>query len=222
MKRVLVIAAGAAGLLGGCADGASNVGTAPPIAMTATQRGLTVPYSASRASNLRLRRSVDAIAEGNVQAVHARVFATSAAQARSLRQVLLGMGLDPTRITASIVPTRRASDPNLVLFRARAITTDCAAAISPSYPDDPTQSLLSLARCTQDNNLAAMVVDPADLVAPPPLNYGDGAYLINGVQAWRGKRQTPVPTTTSQTGNVSVPPTDAPVAPAPSPTPQTQ
>jgi type IV pilus biogenesis protein CpaD/CtpE len=47
---------------------------------------------------------------------------------------------------------------------------------------------MSLAHCTQTNNLVDMLVDPADLVAPPRLAPEDGQYLVNGVESWRNGR----------------------------------
>jgi type IV pilus biogenesis protein CpaD/CtpE len=221
MIRAIVIAAGMAVLLGGCADGAANLGTPPPVALRASQQELIVPYQASRVSQLRLRRSIDALAEGNLQAVRARIVATNVAQANGVRRALIGIGLDPTRITGSIVPSRRVADATVVLFRATAITSDCAAAIALAFPDDPAPSLLSLSRCTQNSNLAAMVVDPADLVAPPALGHADGASLANGVQAWRGNRRTSLPgaTTSGSADSGGAASTGSPAAPTTTPAP---
>jgi type IV pilus biogenesis protein CpaD/CtpE len=197
MIRALVGTAGIAVLLGGCADGAANLGAAPPIALTTAHRELAVPLDASRASNLRLQRSIDALAAGDRQAVRAHIVASGVAQNRKARQALIGLGLDPARIVDSIAPGRGTT---VFLTRTTASTQDCAAAITLAYPDDPMPSLLSLSRCTQRNNLAAMVVDPADLIAPPPLGHADGAYLVNGVRSWRGNRQTQLPSVSTTSG----------------------
>jgi type IV pilus biogenesis protein CpaD/CtpE len=197
MIRTLVVTAGIAVLLGGCADGAANLGAPPAIALTTSYRELAIPLNASRASNLRLQRSIDALAAGDRQAVRARIVAPGVAQARKARQVLIGLGLDPARIVNSVAPGRGTT---VFLTRTTAATRDCAAAITTAYPDDPMPSLLSLSRCTQRNNLAAMVVDPADLVASPPLDHADGAYLVNGVRSWRGNRQTQLPSVSTTSG----------------------
>jgi type IV pilus biogenesis protein CpaD/CtpE len=200
MIRALVVTAGIAALLGGCADGAANLGAPPPVALTTSYREFAIPLDASRPSNLRLQRGIDALAAGDRQAVRARIVAPGVAQNRKARQVLIGLGLDPARIVDSVAPGRGTT---VFLSRTMASTRDCAAAITTAYPDDPMPSLLSLSRCTQRNNLAAMLVDPADLVAPPPLGHADGSYLVNGVRSWRGGRQTQlpsVPTTSGEAG----------------------
>jgi type IV pilus biogenesis protein CpaD/CtpE len=224
MIRAVLITASIAILLGGCADGASNFGAPPPVALTT--RELTVAFNASRSSNLRLRRSIDGLAQGNRQAVRARIVTTSAPQARNARQALIGLGLDPTRIIET-AGASRAAGTTVFLSRTTAMTSDCAAAIVPAFPDDPGPSLLSLSRCTQRNNLAAMVVDPADLVAPRPLGPSDGAYLANGVRSWRGNRRTPLPSVSTGSPNDlgsagATVPSFAPSTPTPTtPTPPT-
>jgi type IV pilus biogenesis protein CpaD/CtpE len=192
MTRTAIVAAGMAVLLAGCADGAANFGASPPVALTTFHRELVFSSKASRTSNLRLRRGIDALAEGNVQAVRARILAPNIGQTREVRQALIAMGLDPSRITEATAAGRGAN-VSVVLFRTVATTTDCAAAIAPAFPDDPGPSLLNLSRCTQNNNLAAMVVDPADLVAPPKLGRADGAYLVSGVRSLRADRQARLP-----------------------------
>jgi type IV pilus biogenesis protein CpaD/CtpE len=191
MIRALVAMAGIAVLLGGCADGAANFGAPPPVALMTSHQELTVPLDASQTSKLRLQRSIYILAAGDRQAVRARIVASGVAQIGKARAILIGLGLDPARIVDSVAAGRRGA--TVFLTRTTASTQDCAAAITLAYPDDPTPSLLSLSRCTQRNNLAAMVVDPADLIAPPPLGHADGAYLVNGVRSWRGNRQTQLP-----------------------------
>jgi type IV pilus biogenesis protein CpaD/CtpE len=197
MIRTFVGTAGIAVLLSGCADGAVNFGAAPPIALTTAHRELSVALDGSRVSNLRLQRSIEALAAGDRQAVRAHIVAPSAAQNSKARQVLIALGLDPARIVDSVAPGRSTT---VVLTRTTASAQDCASAITLAYPNDPMPSLLSLSRCTQRNNLAAMVVDPADLIAPPPLGHADGAYLVNGVRSWRSNRQTQLPSISTTSG----------------------
>ncbi len=189
MIRAVLITTSMAVLLGGCTSGAPNFGTIPPVALATSERQLVVPFRPSRFLSLRLRRTIDVLAEGNVQAVRASIVAPSIAQIEEVRQILISVGLDPARITASTVPFKRASNAIVVLSRTVALPSDCSEAVALAFPDDPTPSLLSLSRCVQNNNLAAMVVDPADLIAPPKLGKADGAYLANGVQSWRTNRQ---------------------------------
>ncbi len=197
MIRALVGTAGIAVLLGGCVDGTANLGAAPPVALTTSHRELAVALDASPAANLRLQRSIDALAAGDRQAVRARIVAPGAVQNRKARQILIGLGLDPSRIVDLFAPGRGTT---VFLTRTTASTQDCAAAITLAYPNDPMPSLLSLSRCTQRNNLAAMVVDPRDLIAPPPLGHADGAYLVDGVRSWRGNRRTQLPSASTTSG----------------------
>jgi type IV pilus biogenesis protein CpaD/CtpE len=192
----------AAPVIVACADGAADFGRPHPVALVTAREQLTVSVDGSRASNLQLRRSIDLIAEGNLQAVRAYIVAVSVAQARRVRELLIGMGLDPTRMTETIASSRHYTGASVILLRTTASPTDCAAAIAPAFPDDPTPSLSNLSRCVQDSNLAAMVVDPADLLAPPRLGPTDGAYLANGVRSWRGNSRTPLPAE-STTGGIN-------------------
>lgn len=192
MIRVAAVMAGLAMLLCGCVDGTADLGVSPPVRLTTLHREITMRTFSGRVSQ-RLRRDIDALASGHVQAVRARIVARDVPQAERAREILIGMGLDPAHVTAAIEPSRRASGTNIALTRTVAIGPDCAAAIEPAFPDDPGPSLFHLSQCVQANNLAAMVVDPADLVDPPRLGHADGAYLVNGVEAWRANRQSRLP-----------------------------
>jgi type IV pilus biogenesis protein CpaD/CtpE len=227
MMRTVVLMACMGVQLGGCADEAANFGRSPPIALTTFNREVSISFKASRFSERSLRRNVDVLAQGDLQSVRARIVAASFAQIKDARQALIGMGIDPARITESTA--LRARNVTIFLSRTVAVTNDCAAAAALAFPDDPSPSLLSLSYCTQNNNLAAMIVDPADLVAPPALGHADGAYLANGVRSWRDNRRTPLPSVTTSAGvdpsgggavvpNSSLAPTTAPVVSAPSTT----
>jgi type IV pilus biogenesis protein CpaD/CtpE len=223
MIRFIVIAAGTAIVLGGCADGAADFGTRPPLALVTARQESTVPLGASGPSKRRLLHDIDSIAQGNLQAVRAHIVAPSNVQMKEARETLVGIGLDPAHITASISSSRPTSTTTVVLFRTTTRPNNCAAAIALAFPDDPTYSLLNLSHCVQDNNLAAMVVDPADLVAPSRLGPTDGAYLAGGVQSWRGSRRTQLPAASgglnSSVGasGASASPTTMPVSSSPSP-----
>jgi type IV pilus biogenesis protein CpaD/CtpE len=219
MIRSAIMSASVALVLGGCADSAADLGTVSAPTLVTSRQQLTIPANASRASNLYLRRNIDAIAQGNLQAVRAHIVATNVTQPGKLRETLIGMGLDPTRITESTSPSMHPASATVILMRTTATPTRCAAALA--FPDDPTPGLLNLSRCVQDSNLAAMVVDPADLVAPPKLGPTNGAYLVNGVQSWQQNRRTPLPaaTTSSSTGvatstGTSLSPATTPVNPS--------
>ena len=133
------------------------------------------------------------MADGEMQAVRAQVRPDTAGDGETIRRFLVGIGLDPARLDVEPPSPGRTRPSEVVLTRKRAVTPPCAAAIQFAYPDDPAPSLMSLARCHQANNLANMLVDPADLVAPPALAQQDGAYLAAGVQSWRADRSGPLP-----------------------------
>jgi type IV pilus biogenesis protein CpaD/CtpE len=191
MSRSSVFATLAALLLAGCANEAADLGSPTPISLDTVAREVVVPLYAFRSVESRngwLRQEVGAIADGNIQAVRAEIIAREAGEADALRRTLVGLGLDPARITTFGGRTpRRASV--VVLSRTVAGPADCKNSIVRAFPDDPLPSLMSLASCTQTNDLAAMLVDPADLVAPPALRPADGAYLVDGMRAWRTDRQ---------------------------------
>ena len=228
MMRTVVLMACMGAQLGGCADEAANFGRPPPVALTTFNREVSISFKASRFSERSLRRNVDVIAQGDLQSVRARIVAASFVQIKDARQALIGIGIDPARITESTA--LRARNVTIFLSRTVAATNDCAAAAALAFPDDPSPSLLSLSYCTQNNNLAAMVVDPADLAAPPAPGHADGAYLANGVRSWRENRRTPLPSVPTSAGvdpsgggsvavpNSSLAPTTAPVVSAPSTT----
>ncbi len=206
MKRSLAFAVCGMLLAAGCTDEAADLGTPPGIHLSTLGREIVVPLDgrSTALTQRRLRKEVAVVAQGDLNAVSARIFATSAGEADGLRRALIGLGIDPARIVeASRAPPRRAHE--VLLSRTAGQTTDCAAAITPAYPDDPLPSLMSLAHCTQTNNLAGMLANPADLVAPPPLGPGDGAYLTNGVRSWRANRGTGLPTVDTSSGAESSP-----------------
>jgi len=187
--------------LSGCADETANLGAPPPILLGTFQTVVVAPSRSAGLSRTQLNDAIVSIAQGQPQSVRAEIHMRSPRASESVRRELIGLGLDPARL--SVLPLR-ADDPRppAVVFRRKvAETIPCAAAIEPGLYDDPSPSLLSLARCQQNNNLAQMLVDPTDLVAPPRLAQQDGAYLANGVQAWRTPRAAPQPARGTASGN---------------------
>lgn len=196
MMRLLLAACGAA-LLAGCANEAADLGHTPPVRLESVQRQVVVPLRSGKrtaaSARVGLRRAVDALAGGDLQAVRARIEAGSVIDAEAVRRELVGLGLDPARITAGHDASLTRLPPIVTLGRTIERTADCKTAIGPALGGDPSPSLLAVARCNQANNLAAMLVDPADLFAPPPLARTDGAYLVDGVQSWRTSRNVLLP-----------------------------
>ena len=183
--------------LPGCTDEAADLGHPPPIELATARRLLLVrlqddPRLAAD-ERARLDRAVSALAEGDAQAVRARVQAADPGDGETVRRALIASGVDPARITVEPSAVVARLTPVVALSRTFVHTTDCAAAIGPAWRGDPLPSLMSLGRCTQSNNLAAMLVDPADLAAPPALAPADGAYVVDGLRAWRAQRGAGLP-----------------------------
>ena len=183
--------------LAGCTDEAADLGQPPPIELATARRLLLVRLHDDpglvAGERERLDREVGALAGGDAQAVRARVQAADPGDGEAVRRALLASGLDPARVTVEPSVTVARLTPVVLLSRIFVHTADCAAAIGPSWRGDPLPSLMSLGRCTQSNNLAAMLVDPADLVAPPALAPADGAYVVDGLRAWRAQRGAGLP-----------------------------
>ena len=196
MIRFLHAACGMA-LLAGCSNEAADLGHVPPVRLESVQRQVAVPLRGGTRTNasgrIGLRRAVDELAAGDLQAVRARIDAGSVIDAEAVRRELVGLGLDPARITAGHDASLTRLPPIVTLGRTIQRTADCKTAIGPALAGDPSPSFLAIARCNQANNLAAMLVDPADLFAPPALARTDGAYLVDGIQSWRTSRNVSLP-----------------------------
>jgi type IV pilus biogenesis protein CpaD/CtpE len=174
-------------ILAGCLSESADIGRPPPVLLETEQAGLRASDRNPRDAAIldKVRRAMAEIGAGDLQAVRVRIYARSGRDAEGLRRILVGIGADPARLT---VEAGRSPANRLVLTRAIAETTPCATAIAPTTAGDPLPSLMSLAQCTQTNNLVDMLVDPGDLVAPPRLAPEDAQYLVNGVQSWRNGR----------------------------------
>jgi type IV pilus biogenesis protein CpaD/CtpE len=183
MKRSLLIT-GMALMLAGCADEAAEFGRPVPANLATSRREVVAPPGPGYSAGW-LRQQAGLIAEGDLQAVHAEIVAAHPREAESLRVALIRAGIDPARITASLWISTSRQRSTIVFTRTVADTGDCRASIDPAFPDDPSRSLMSLGHCLKNNDLANMVVDPADLAAPRKLGRADGAYLASGVRNWR-------------------------------------
>ena len=211
MGRILSAAA-AAMLLSACVNEAADLGHVPAAGLVTVSRQVVLGPRPSRAPSAALGRSVASVAEGDLGAVRARIVAAPPRRAEEVRRTLVRLGVDPSRITLTAA---LAGPSAVILTRSAFAPPDCRAAVGPAEEGDPLPSLMSLAHCHQRNDLAAMMADPADLVAPPSLAHADGAYLTDGLQSWRAERQAPYSAQgTTGTGEPvsSAPPSSAPNA----------
>ncbi len=189
----LGLALGAAG----CVDEAAERGRPPPIALSVARRELVVALQDDPqlrpAARAQLRDAVTGLGGSQPLAVRARIRAATSGDADAVRRALLGLGVDPARIVIEHAAAAPRLLPRLVLTRTFATATNCGAAIAPAFLGDVSPSLDSLGRCIQQNNLAAMVVDPADLVDPPALAPADAPFLVDGLNARLIQREATLP-----------------------------
>jgi type IV pilus biogenesis protein CpaD/CtpE len=182
-------------LLAGCVNESADLGQAQPVLLTTSRQIALAPLPQSRsgATVRRLRQQIYAISGGDLPAVRALIRARTGSEAEAIRRIVIGIGLDPSRVTKEPYASAARRMPEVILTHTQAAVAPCASAIQPAFMEDPLPSLMSLAQCNQTNNLAAMLVDPADLAEPLALDYQDGAYLVDGVHSWRANRTTALP-----------------------------
>jgi type IV pilus biogenesis protein CpaD/CtpE len=215
MIRSFLAACAAVALLSGCvSDGAGDLSHAsdvsrasPHVGLVTGGRQLALHAAGATSTRRQLRLMLAAVGQGDVSAVSASIVAASPIEADLWYRTLLQLKVDPVRISMAVDPRQRAV---IVLARTAVIPADCSATVEPAVAGDPPPSLESLGRCIQDNNLAAMLAHPTDLVAPPALGWGDGAQLAAGVSAWRGdQRQSGTAAGASGSSSSSAAPTAA-------------
>lgn len=164
-----------------------------PVSLITLRRDVVVPLEAEQPNALAARwwrQQAGIVAEGDLRAVHADIIAARPADAGALRRNLISAGIDPNRISASARLAEPGHRSTVVFTRIVAALADCTAPIARARPPVPVRDLVDSARCAQDRELAAMVVDPADLTFPGRLGDADGAYLSNGIRAWRDQGAT--------------------------------
>ena len=182
--------------LAGCDDPAAERGVPPPLAFDRSR--VAVPLY-SYGSARRLRSGINTLANGDMGSLRAMILTTDGSEARAARDRLIDDGIAPSAIMVRHVP-----DDLVVVTRTTVRGAPCRAAINPGWLGDAGNSLDSLGRCVQADNLAAMADDPADLVRPTRLGAGDGAVAAQAVLDWeRGgtKSQAGAPGNAPGTGD---------------------
>lgn len=191
------LASGLALSAASCVDVAAERGRPQPVALSIARRELVVALQddprLQPAARARLRDIVTGLGGAQPLAVRARIRAATSGDADAVRRALLGLGVDPARIVIEHAANAPMLRPTVMLTRTFATVTDCDAAIAPAFHGDVSPSLDSLGRCIQQNNLAAMLVDPADLVDPPALAPADAPFLVDGLNARLVQRESALP-----------------------------
>ena len=181
--RTLAVAAilGLLPALTGCVDEAAELGRPPPVQLTLAGRDIAVALGGDAqlqpGARDDLRQAVSDLGGSLPLAVRARIRAASDGEAEAVRAALLGFGVDPAHIATAQTPAAGRLLPMVRLTRTFATTRSCDAAIPPARFGDMAPSLDSLQRCVEQNSLAAMLVDPADLVDPPALGPAEAARI---------------------------------------------
>lgn len=197
--RALGPAGALALLLAGCAnDSPNDLGRTPPVVLTATERLVAVRLTPpDRLTGIEQDRLSDAIGSlgGPASGLRAQVQAASETGA-AVRRGLIGLGLDPDRVTLAVTATAPADEALVSLRRTRAAVPDCGQAMASDAGADAAASLISVSRCIDARNLAAMLVDPGDLATSPHPPAGDGAAAAGSVRAWRTRQGDGLPSVT--------------------------
>lgn len=111
--------------------------------------------------------------------------------------MLIEQGIDPSRIRV-----RNRADDVVVVTRTDASVASCDTAMQPPGIDGVDNSITSLGTCVQATNLANMVDDPHDLLAPPRLEPADGPASLRAVQKFEnGEVKQPSRASQSAPGN---------------------
>ncbi len=163
------------GALGGCYDPAIELGSPPPIVLD--QARAVVPLYRLGAGRT-LRSAIARLApRGDAALLDAVIETRSPSRVAATRAVLVEQGLDPARIEV-----RDEADDVVVVTRTDASVASCSTALQPPGIDGADNSITSLGTCVQATNLAGMMDDPHDLLAPPRLEPADGAVSARAVQ----------------------------------------
>ncbi|MGI4939308.1 MAG: hypothetical protein ACRYHQ_01845 [Janthinobacterium lividum] len=127
--------------------------------------------------------------------LRARILASDPSRARIAWTRLVGLGIEPARITVAADPGDR-----VILTRTEMQSPSCATSLRPDWSGDVSDSVDSLGHCIAAADLAGMVYDPADLVAPARLQPAEGAASVQPVHQLEGSLSTPTALPSGATG----------------------
>lgn len=190
------------------ASDAYNVDQRFPIAVEPTMQVFTVPYGGPGAGmdpNVQgqFERFVRSYADGGVGAISVSVSRGYEGAAREFAGRIANQGIERSRIIVGTTDdTSRGSEITISYIRYTAQSTPCGDwSSSLGY----TASNLPPANfgCATRANLAAMVADPRDLVAPTGIGPSDAARGLTILDKYRKGEPTPATKTAEQSGAVS-------------------
>ena len=112
--------------------------------------------------------------------------ATDRSLAANAREALNASGVPFTSIKGASYRTGRQTGDDVILSYTHYVATPSACGIWEGMRQRDYQNLRSPNfGCSQQNNLAAMIGDPRDLVVPATMEPGDAEFRIRGVEAFR-------------------------------------
>ncbi|MDO1580653.1 CpaD family pilus assembly protein [Rhizobium oryzicola] len=194
------------GLLAGCGNSQLTTGSIPedyrarhPIVLTEAQSALDIPVAPSdyRLST-GMRDTVKGFAQKFVQSSSGYVqiqlpqgspnAAAASHLARDIRTVLSGSGIRSDRIIMTAygaAPSGDAAPIRLSFASTRAVTASCG-----NWPEDLSNDTMENRNwynfgCASQNNLAAQVANPTDLMAPRGMTPIDATRRANVIGAYR-------------------------------------
>lgn len=107
-----------------------------------------------------------------------------AALAEAIRGVAASSGVSMPDIAVTVSAFDGGSPFNLTFVRYRAHAPECGR-VWPSLGQTARSDMYENFGCANAANLAAMIVDPADLLAPRPMEPADATRRVNALNAYR-------------------------------------
>lgn len=110
----------------------------------------------------------------------------SAVQAGQIKQTLVEAGISPAQLSAANYVPGQSATGDLILSYTHYVATPSACGLWNGLQDRDSRNLRSPNfGCSTQNNLAAMIADPRDLIAPPDMTDPDSEFRILGVEKYR-------------------------------------
>jgi pilus assembly protein CpaD len=166
--------------------------TSGPVRMEVSSRHGTLQSSQINAIS-GFSRSAGSSGSSRITILRPSAGGASGRVARQVYQVLVQSGISPGMISQKTYPGPAKGPVQLTYIRSVAVTKECGD-WSSDMADTSSNESYSNFGCSTQNNIAAMVVNPNDLVVPRPMTPALAATRTPGV----------TPTMTLPTGSSSV------------------